>query len=73
MLRAIEDRGEDGIFVNVFKQSFSVRDLNGGELSAEEVALVNTAHPGSIPLNYVPRSLAPKDEGEGPDANTTDD
>ncbi len=62
MLRAIEDRGEDGIFVNVFKQSISVRDLKGGELSAEEVVLVNAAHPGSIPDDYAPRSFAAADE-----------
>lgn len=62
MLRAIEDRGEDGIFVNVFKQSISVRELRGGELSAEEVALINAAHPGAIPDDYAPRSFAAKDE-----------
>jgi hypothetical protein len=73
MLRAIEHRGEEGVFVNVFKEAINVNDLVGGELTAEEVAIVNTTFPDSIPLNYVPRSLASTDEREPPDAEPTDD
>jgi len=62
MLRAIEDRGEEGIFVNVFKQSIAVRDLKGGELSAEEIEMVNAVYPNSIADDYAPRSFAAPDE-----------
>lgn len=64
MLRAIEDRGQDGIFVNVFKQSISVNELIGGELTADEVSMINSAYPNSIPNEYVCRSLSAQDDIE---------
>ena len=67
MLRAIEDRGEEGIFVNVFKQSIAVRDLRGGELSADEVAMVNAVYPNSIADDYAARSFAAPDEPNTPE------
>lgn len=73
MLRAIEHRGDQGVFVNVYKQAINVNDLVGGELTADEVAIVNSTFPDSIPLNYVPRSLAATEEREIPNAEPTDD
>jgi hypothetical protein len=55
MLRAIEDRGEEGLFVHIFKQSIPVKSLVGKELTRDEVDYLNSIYPNVLPIDYEAR------------------
>jgi hypothetical protein len=59
MIKVIEDRGEEGIFVTIQDNSIAIKDLTGGELTASEVLFINSVYPDLIPSTYAIKVVAP--------------